>query len=141
MARMLTYWKSRRRLFGDEKAFLPLSMEGTLGSDVAIVESGILVILPNDERGRGVLCMDRIRAVPPIAPRDAVLRVLFYLIHVLSEDESLQKKGYVGLMHIKVCLNFPILPLRFIVSTHMISYLLLSSFRVMTFTNTLIGFW
>ena len=104
------------------------------------MESGILVILPNDERGRGVLCMDRIRAVPPIAPRDAVLRVLFYLIHVLSEDESLQKKGYVGLMHIKVCLNFQILPLCFIVSTLIISYLLLSSFRVMTFTNTLIGF-
>jgi hypothetical protein len=74
---MVAYWRMRRKVFGDEKAFLPMVMAdgGALREeDFSIVEKDIVGILPNDEHGRGVLYYDRIRAVPPLASRDGVVR-------------------------------------------------------------------
>jgi hypothetical protein len=75
---MLLYWKTRRKLFGEDRAFLPLTLSGALREDLEIIESGILAILPNDAKGRGVLFLDRIRAVPPLATRDAVVSYDYY---------------------------------------------------------------
>jgi hypothetical protein len=71
---MVAYWKMRRKIFGDEKAFLPMAMAGALREeDLIIVEKDIVGVLPNDEHKRGVLYYDRIRAVPPLASRDGVV--------------------------------------------------------------------
>ena len=73
-------------------------MEG----DHEIIEAGIFSILPKDQHGRGVWFFDRVRAIPPLAPRDALLRSMFYSLHVMAEDVAIQKRGYVCLTNIKV---------------------------------------
>jgi hypothetical protein len=85
---MVAYWRMRRKVFGDERAFLPMAMVGGGAfreeEDLSIVEKGIVGVLPNDEHGRGVLYYDRIRAVPPLASRDGVVGdtcCLDYLIY------------------------------------------------------------
>jgi hypothetical protein len=71
---MVAYWKMRRKVFGDEQGFLPMTMASALREeDLRIIESDIIAILPNDEHGRGVLYYDRIRAVPPLASRNGVV--------------------------------------------------------------------
>jgi hypothetical protein len=45
---MLAYWKIRRKFFGEERAFLPLTMTGALAQDVEVIEAGIYAILPKD---------------------------------------------------------------------------------------------
>ena len=71
---MVAYWKMRRKVFGDEKAFLPMVMAGALREEgLIIVQKDIVGVLPNDEHGRGVLYYDRIRAVPPLASRNGVV--------------------------------------------------------------------
>ena len=77
---MLAYWKIRRKFFGEERAFLPLTMTGALAQDVEVIEAGIYAILPKDQKGRrGVLFLDRIRAIPPLAPREAVVSIIVIL--------------------------------------------------------------
>jgi hypothetical protein len=83
--RMLFYWKMRRKLFGDDRAFLPLTLNtptnnGALRDDVEIVQAGLLAIHPPDEKGRGVLFFDRIRAIPPLAERDAAVSIICLLL-------------------------------------------------------------
>ena len=70
---MAGYWKTRRKLFGEDRAFLPMSLYGALSNEHELIETGIFGILPNDQQGRGVLFFDRIRAIPPIASRDQVV--------------------------------------------------------------------
>jgi hypothetical protein len=76
---MLAYWKTRRKFFGEERAFLPLTMTGALAQDVEVIAAGIYQILPKDQKGRGVLFLDRIRAIPPLASREAVVSIMVVL--------------------------------------------------------------
>ena len=61
--RLVKYWQRRRELFG-QKALLPMTAtgEGALSaSDLEVFRSGAIVQLPNDEKGRTVLCFDKTR--------------------------------------------------------------------------------
>jgi hypothetical protein len=119
--RLQLYWKMRRKCFGENRAFLPMTMSGAMKQDIAAIESGIFGILPCDAHGRGVLFFDRIKAIPPLADRDVVvrkgstswnfghhvrpvqdfttdfialqLRCMFYMIHIMSKDAHAQKHG------------------------------------------------
>jgi hypothetical protein len=71
--RMLLYWKTRRKVFGDDCAFQPMTLNGAMKEDCRVIQSGILSILPNDAHGRAVLFFDRIRAIPPLASRESVV--------------------------------------------------------------------
>ena len=68
----------RRKIFGEERAFLPLTLMGAMAEDIEILETGIFSILPKDKKGRGVLVFDRIRAIPPLATRDSVVRIFVF---------------------------------------------------------------
>jgi hypothetical protein len=51
-----------------------------LAQDVEVIEAGIYQILPKDQKGRGVLFFDRIRAIPPLASsREAVVSIMVVL--------------------------------------------------------------
>lgn len=59
--KMVRYWDHRKDLFGD-KAFLPLTMTGMgalTASDEEVFKSGFFVNLPEDGKGRPVVCYDR----------------------------------------------------------------------------------
>ena len=99
--RMLLYWETRKKVFGETKAYQPLTLQGAFCDDHALIESGILSIMPHDTFGRGVLFFDRIRAIPPLATRQAMVRVVFYFLQVMSEDPHMQRNGYVVLMNFK----------------------------------------
>lgn len=101
--RLVHYWKIRRKLFGEHRAYLPMSMTGAMAQDKDLFESGFIAIHHNDDHGRTVLFIDRVRAIPSFATRDATLRCLFFMIHVLIFDEwpSSNSKGCVCIVNIK----------------------------------------
>lgn len=68
----------RRKLFGEERAFLPLTLKGALAEESELIENGIFAILPKDQKGRGVLFFDRIRATPTLAHRDAIVSIVVF---------------------------------------------------------------
>lgn len=54
--RLTLYWTTRKSLFGD-RAFLPLTLDGTgalTGEDIDQLRAGFRAILPNDKEGRTV---------------------------------------------------------------------------------------
>ena len=59
--RLIQYWEERYRLFGPDRAFLPLTLtgQGALNeTDIALLQSGLLTFLPRDSAGRTVLFFD-----------------------------------------------------------------------------------
>ena len=96
--RLVTYWKTRKNIFG-ERAFLPLdlSKSGALtAEDVALLNSGLHALLPNDKKNRSVWCLDRSKlAVGEDNNRGRSASVIFFLLSVLSENEMSQKDGFI----------------------------------------------
>jgi hypothetical protein len=102
--RLVTYWSSRVSIFGGEKAFLPLDLTGKGAldeEDLAFLNSGCVVMLPNDSNNRSVICIDRSNK---IHGGDGIfIRPLFFLLSAASENEMSQKEGCIVL----VVLNSP----------------------------------
>jgi hypothetical protein len=102
--RLVTYWSSRVAIFGGEKAFLPLDLTGKGAldeEDLAFINSGCVVMLPNDSKNRSVICIDRSKKID--AEYDMCIRPLFFLLSAASENEMSQKEGCIVL----VVLNNP----------------------------------
>jgi hypothetical protein len=51
-----------------------MTLAGAMLDDLEALQKGFVVMLPQDEKGRGVLFYDRIRAIPSVASRDSVVR-------------------------------------------------------------------
>jgi hypothetical protein len=96
--RAVNYWELRAWLFG-ERAWLPMTSTGNgclNEEDCALLETGFCSILDEnaDMSGRGVLCFE----VPHrklLVHRMSIVRVIFYLISVAHERESVRKKGLI----------------------------------------------
>jgi hypothetical protein len=101
-ARRLTlYWERRKAIFGN-RAFLPMSQTGGGTLDTADLESlwtGYLALLPEDDRGRAVLCYDASRLTRD--SRESRLRCLFYMVSVLMEEQINRRDGFpaIGIMN------------------------------------------
>jgi hypothetical protein len=82
--KLATYWKYRKEVFGS-RAFLPLldlSGNGALDdSDVYHLRMGSVVALPEDDKGRKVLCLDYLRCQCTI--ESIPLRCWFYILSTL----------------------------------------------------------
>jgi hypothetical protein len=100
--RLVSYWEVRKKLFGPDKAFLPMTQNGAMAEEMVYSEKGFTAILPDDDHGRPVVCCDRIRSTAAIAPRASVLRCNFYVLQVVSEQERAQKGGYVMMINYRV---------------------------------------
>jgi hypothetical protein len=50
-----------------------MTLSGALADDKTLFETGILAFHPDDERGRNVLFLDRVRATPPLASREGTV--------------------------------------------------------------------
>jgi len=98
--RLVTYWETRKTIFGD-KAFLPMSQteEGALSKeDLDVLNTGALVLLPNDNKGRSVIFFDRSKLRPDMyRATEPRLRCAFYLLSIAAEQESAQTEGIVAL--------------------------------------------
>jgi hypothetical protein len=92
--RLVTYWKTRKAIFG-VRAFLPLDLSegGALTpEDVALLNSGLHALLPNDDNNRSVWCLDRSKFDEKERGRTA--SVIFFLLSVVAENEVSQKDGF-----------------------------------------------
>jgi hypothetical protein len=99
---LVAYWDVRKLIFGAERAFLPMTQSGAMANDREYLEKALTMILPDDDCDRSVIYVDRIRTIRAIAPRDAILRCLFYVIHVLCQRESTQRRGFVMVVNLRV---------------------------------------
>lgn len=97
------YWKERRDIFGDQRAFRPMNQTGTGAlddTDIEILNQTSLVILPNNcdsqQQGRSTVVIDNSRMG---AKYDfpfffaSKLRMCFYVLHVLGENPVSQSVG------------------------------------------------
>jgi hypothetical protein len=100
--RLVSYWEVRKKIFGPDRAFLPMTQNGAMAEDMVYSEKAFSTMLPDDDHGRPVACCDRIRSTAAVAPRASVLRCSFYLLQVLSEQEKAQKGGYVLMLNYRV---------------------------------------
>lgn len=96
------YWKTRKQVFGPERAFLPMTLDGAMADDVQHMRKGFLCAVEDDAHGRPVLYYNRIRATREIVPREAACRCWFYMLHVLSLKEETQRSGLVVLQNYQV---------------------------------------
>ena len=75
--RLVTYWKMRKQVFGEEKAFLPMAIDGALSeADVATLRgiSEYYWVLPGpDEHGRTVFLKDKTRVDWEKYDRDCIV--------------------------------------------------------------------
>jgi hypothetical protein len=57
--RLINYWAKRLKIFGAERAYLPLRFGGALGQEeLESLQTGSFVRLPCDRHGRDVYCID-----------------------------------------------------------------------------------
>jgi hypothetical protein len=100
--RLVAYWEVRKKVFGNERAFLPMTQTGAIAEDMEYLRKPLLTLLPDDEHGRPVIHCDRIRCVRSVVPRDSVVACFFYMMHVLCEREGTQQRGIVGIVNFRV---------------------------------------
>ena len=105
--RLAMHWKERKALFGADRAFLPMTLDpnGALGSsesDMREIGLGFLARVPDDDHGRPVLFLDRVSSTKDDNyQRDCWLRVMWYMVQVISLNPESQKAGYVVIINLK----------------------------------------
>lgn len=104
-SRLVAYWKYRKETFGDDKAFLPMTLDGAMKDDRQIFDLGFCALLPPDNGGRPIVFWNRIACTRAVAPRLVFLRCLFYLCQVASEDKDATYRGFVFLYNARVRAN------------------------------------
>jgi CRAL/TRIO domain len=95
--RLVKYWECRVELFGPDRAFLPMTLDGAMEDDIdcfEILRDGNYM-LPHDNHGRAVYFSDKSRSTNERLTKDELLRILWYYVHASIEDESVQRSGFV----------------------------------------------
>mmetsp|Transcript_15784 Transcript_15784/g.28451 ORF Transcript_15784/g.28451 Transcript_15784/m.28451 type:complete len:544 (+) Transcript_15784:195-1826(+) len=86
--RFAKYWKSRRRIFGPEKFYLPLTLDGALRDDMTALQTGLCVPLPErDASGRQVLWFTLCKITFQGFTLQSTLRVLWYMMEIASQND------------------------------------------------------
>jgi len=97
--RILRYWEERTKLFGENHAFLPLSQRAALSNDDIALTSGVFQLLPQkDSAGRTLMMFDPSQFSSDCSS-DSMLRVLWYMMHIILEDPISRGNGFVLIVH------------------------------------------
>jgi hypothetical protein len=105
--RLVMHWKERKTLFGDDRAFLPMTLgpNGAMGCseiDMKELSLGFVTRVPDDEHGRPVIFLDRTNSTKdPNYQRDCWLRVMWYLVQDICLKPEYQKSGFVVIINLK----------------------------------------
>mmetsp|Transcript_26076 Transcript_26076/g.71804 ORF Transcript_26076/g.71804 Transcript_26076/m.71804 type:complete len:321 (-) Transcript_26076:2172-3134(-) len=90
------YWKFRLSLFGTERAFLPMTLNGAMANDEEILEHGYFISAPDDNHGRPVIFYDRTRFTTNDKEfRQKIFRCFFYFEQTRLE----RQRGYVAIIN------------------------------------------
>lgn len=74
-----------------------MTIAGAMAPEVEYLEKAFVLKLPDDSHGRAVFYMDRIRTTKEVAPRDSVVRCMWYVAQTMVEEVRYQKRGMVGI--------------------------------------------
>lgn len=100
--RIERYWTQRVELFGMDKAFLPLTLNGALKDDSVALNMGMIVPTnTNDSIGRAIVVVDPSRQDKSRYTRESMARAFWYVLHSVLEDESAQQKGVIFINYAK----------------------------------------
>lgn len=106
-SRLAMHWKERKMLFGEDRAYLPMTLapKGAMGSsglDMEQLELGYVARVPDDHHGRPVIFLDRSNSTKAHNyQRDCWLRVMWYMVHVICTNPEYQRSGYVVIINLK----------------------------------------
>jgi hypothetical protein len=97
VTRYLNYWKKRVEIFGDKKAFEPLTLDKALSEDGTALQIGYLRLLVGvtDPHGRSILFSDPSTQDRSKYTRLSLTRASWYVVHAALENENSQKYGVV----------------------------------------------
>ena len=99
-ARMISYWDKRVEVFGEDKAFLPLTLEGALKDDEVALNMGFIQSTEHaDAAGRRIILGDPSKLKKELYTRDSMVRAFWYTVHAALEDEMTQKRGIILLLY------------------------------------------
>lgn len=95
--RLAKYWEARIDLFGEERAFLRMTLDGAMAADAHCFQElgDANHQLPRDERGRAVYFTDKCRSTNERLSKTEQLRIFWYQVHVELEDASIQRAGFI----------------------------------------------
>lgn len=97
--RLVRYWKIRCEVFGQERAFLPMTLSGAMAGMENKLLRGVHIPMRDDATGRAVFYWDRIRSAPPTCNRSDAIQIKFYVLQVLSERVNAQRRGCVEIIN------------------------------------------
>lgn len=93
--RFVKYWNTRIEVFGEKRAFLPMSLDGAMKDDTVALQMDYLqVATETDPAGRAILLFDFNKEAGEVSS-ESLLRVVWYQVHVALTLESCQKRGVV----------------------------------------------
>jgi hypothetical protein len=97
--RLVRYWDKRVQVFGEDRAFLPLTLDGALRDDGEALEVAFVQSTERtDAEGRRILLGDPSRLDRSRYTRESMVRAFWYTVHAALEDEATQKRGIVLLL-------------------------------------------
>mmetsp|Transcript_18583 Transcript_18583/g.28697 ORF Transcript_18583/g.28697 Transcript_18583/m.28697 type:complete len:326 (+) Transcript_18583:85-1062(+) len=99
--RLVEYWKWRLTIFGPEKAFLPMTLQDALRDDREVLEKGWVQVLDDDDHDRAVIYFEKGRINPMVSSRNSLLRVVWYVHHIVLQKEAAQRNGIVHVLNMK----------------------------------------
>jgi len=89
----IKYWKLRVSIFGDGKAFLPMTLEGAMEGQEKVISSSYMTVAP-DPDGRAIVLWDFQEETSDLSD-DELFMAVWYQCHVTLSIELAQKKGVV----------------------------------------------
>mmetsp|Transcript_16128 Transcript_16128/g.46289 ORF Transcript_16128/g.46289 Transcript_16128/m.46289 type:complete len:295 (+) Transcript_16128:238-1122(+) len=97
--RLIKYWDKRVELFGEDKAFLPLTLDGALkGDETSLGMAFIQSTEHADAEGRRIILGDPSKLDKTKYTRESMVRAFWYTMHAALEDEATQKRGIILLL-------------------------------------------
>jgi len=95
--RFAKYWNTRLEVFGDELAFLPMTLDGAMQNEVNAVPLKYLQLAEDttDPYGRALLLFDFNIEGDNTISSESLLRAVWYQVHQALIKESVQKQGVV----------------------------------------------
>ena len=97
--RYVKYWERRVAVFGPEKAFLPLTLEGALRDDHYALQAGFFRLTGTQGvGGRSIIFCDPTRQDFKYT-QDSMLRAIWYTFHAALENEDTQKRGFIFIVY------------------------------------------
>ena len=98
----MTYWDHRIEIFGQDRAFLPMTLNGALQDDDVALQMGMAQLVgTKDSTGRTIFLFDPAKQDRTLYSRKSMARVFWYVIHAALECDDAQQKGVIFISYAK----------------------------------------